>query len=100
MKVKILAHEGLTIPVIFCELCDKPITKDQQAEYLIPDTPEGEYSDVIVGHSRCTKAYEDSQKELTMGNMSIGHLLYCLVANTGIDIEKEKETNDLLAQIR
>lgn len=102
MKVKILNSEGSTYPMLFCDVCDKVVDGSEQAEYLIPDVQEGEYGEIIVGHFKCTDPLEKKlfkEKGENYGNMSVGHLLYCLVNNTKTDFEKEKASQQMMEQL-
>ena len=78
-----------TLPIrsLFCEICDKPVDGSEPAEYLIPNINEGKYGVPIVGHCRCTsKVVQDAPSNVVFGNLSVGHLLYCLVQNTRTNI--------------
>lgn len=104
MKVKILSEHGRTIPLLFCDLCDKKIEDAKEGEYLIPsDIPDGEIGEgVIVGHFECTKRFEKAafaKDETIYGNMNIEHLMFCLVSNTKTDITRAKASSDALEMI-
>jgi len=103
MKIKILQYENRSIPMIFCDLCEKAIDKDQRSEYLIPRLKNGDAGDPIVGHTACTEPYEKRKYaetgEVEFGNMSLGYLLAALIANHGIDIDRERKSMDALSQI-
>jgi hypothetical protein len=102
MAIKVLSHESRTIPVMFCDICEKQINKDDHAEYLIPRVKDGEFGDIIVGHTACTQPFEKKafkSNRSSYGNMSLGHLLFCLVHNQGIDLEKEQKRSEELERL-
>ncbi len=73
-------------PSSFVTFATTLLKKASTQNYLIPQASEGERHDVIVGHSECTGRFEKRQlgSGVNYGNMSVGHLLYCLVGNMGI----------------
>jgi hypothetical protein len=90
MQIQILYDNGYSIPMLLCDLCNKPIEKGQQAEYPIPDLNEGDTGEAIVGHAGCTYRYEKISGA-SYGNMSLGFLFWALIANTGTDYDHEKK---------
>jgi hypothetical protein len=102
VKLKIKQIEGRSYPVIFCDICDQEITEHVGAEYLIPDLKDGDIGDAIVGHTRCTKAYEKRafEKDGTdFGNMGLDNLLVYLANNLKVNFSEASARTDILSNI-
>jgi len=98
MQVQILNDKGYSIPMLLCDLCNKPVEKGERAEYLIPNLNDGETGEPIVGHVRCTYSYERISGA-SFGNMSLGFLFWALIGNTGTDYDHEKKMAETLSRI-
>ncbi len=109
MKIQILFDSELSAaPQPLCDLCGEVMKKGQLCEYLFPHGSPGNYPiegdivEAIVGHTACTKAYEDrawKKSEEQHGHMSLGFLLYCLVLNTGTNMAEQADFEQWMSRI-
>jgi hypothetical protein len=96
--------KGRHSPAFICDVCDEPINKDSKpgvAVYTMRhEDKEIRSTPLIVHKFTCHRAadriLEEKHNDDPLGWFDLGHMFYCLLHNTNIDLESAEKQYEAL----